>query len=161
MAVCLPRGYSSSVANAPSLMLKACKRAHSHGADISIIPIMQPAQQTTECCAVCCLLCVARATVYETLQDAPLLRQIPWAYLMVDEAHRLKNAGSALYSELSGWAFRNKLLVTGTPLQNSMRELWALLNFLEPGRFGAADEFEAAYRVEGAAVSWDWGTSRA
>jgi chromodomain-helicase-DNA-binding protein 1 len=90
------------------------------------------------------------------LQDAALLRQIPWAYLIVDEAHRLKNAESALYSELSGWAFRNKLLVTGTPLQNSMRELWALLNFLEPGRFGAADEFEAAYRVEGAAVSWGY-----
>jgi chromodomain-helicase-DNA-binding protein 1 len=73
---------------------------------------------------------------------------------MVDEAHRLKNAESALYVELSGWSFKNKLLVTGTPLQNSMRELWALLNFLEPGRFGGAEEFEAAYRVEGAAVSW-------
>lgn len=36
-----------------------------------------------------------------------------------------------------------------------MRELWALLNFLEPGQFGAADEFEAAYRVDGAAVSVD------
>jgi chromodomain-helicase-DNA-binding protein 1 len=86
------------------------------------------------------------------LQDAALLKQIPWAYLLVDEAHRLKNSESALYQELSSWSFKSKLLVTGTPLQNSMRELWALLNFLEPGRFGAADEFEAAYRVEGAAV---------
>lgn len=86
------------------------------------------------------------------LQDALLLKQIPWAYLLVDEAHRLKNSESALYQELSSWSFKSKLLVTGTPLQNSMRELWALLNFLEPGRFGAADEFEAAYRVEGAAV---------
>lgn len=58
-----------------------------------------------------------------------------------------------LLQELSTWSFKNKLLVTGTPLQNSMRELWALLNFLEPGRFGALEEFEAAYRVDGAGVS--------
>lgn len=54
--------------------------------------------------------------------------------------------------ELSTWNFKNKLLVTGTPLQNSMRELWALLNFLEPGRFGAMDEFEAAYKMDGTGV---------
>jgi chromodomain-helicase-DNA-binding protein 1 len=86
------------------------------------------------------------------MQDAALLRQIPWAYLLVDEAHRLKNSESALYQELATWSFKSKLLVTGTPLQNSMRELWALLNFLEPGRFGTAEDFDAAYKVEGAAV---------
>jgi chromodomain-helicase-DNA-binding protein 1 len=37
-----------------------------------------------------------------------------------------------LVQELAGWSFTNKLLVTGTPLQNSLRELWALLHFLEP-----------------------------
>jgi hypothetical protein len=60
--------------------------------------------------------------------------QIRWNYLVVDEAHRLKNAESALYCELAAWHFRNKLLVTGTPLQNSLRELWALLHFLEPDK---------------------------
>ncbi len=60
--------------------------------------------------------------------------QVKWNYLVVDEAHRLKNAESALYLELSSWHFRNKLLVTGTPLQNSLKELWALLHFLEPNK---------------------------
>lgn len=52
--------------------------------------------------------------------------------------------------ELSTWSFKNKLLVTGTPLQNSMRELWALLHFLQPGAFGTAEDFEEAYKMEGA-----------
>jgi len=55
--------------------------------------------------------------------------------------------------ELSTWSFKNKLLVTGTPLQNSMRELWALLNFLEPGHFGSMEDFESAYKMEGTGVS--------
>lgn len=42
--------------------------------------------------------------------------------------------------------------MTGTPLQNSMRELWALLHFLEPGQFGSMEDFEAAYKMDGAAV---------
>ena len=64
-------------------------------------------------------------TTYElALKDAELLREIEWGQLMVDEAHRLKNDESALYKELSSWKFRSKLLVTGTPLQNNLRELW-------------------------------------
>ena len=57
-------------------------------------------------------------TTYElVLKDADMLRARPWSYLIVDEAHRLKNSESALYQELAGWPFRNKLLVTGTPIQ--------------------------------------------
>ncbi|KAL6759847.1 SNF2 family N-terminal domain-containing protein [Haematococcus lacustris] len=88
-------------------------------------------------------------TTYELiLKDAHVLGSIRWNYMLVDEAHRLKNAESALYQELASWSFANKLLVTGTPLQNSLRELWALLHFLEPDKFPDADYFESAYQVQ-------------
>jgi chromodomain-helicase-DNA-binding protein 1 len=88
----------------------------------------------------------ALITTYElALKDAAILRNVKWSYLMVDEAHRLKNNESALYRELSQWNFKSKLLVTGTPLQNNMRELWCLLHFLHPEKFPSAEEFEANY----------------
>jgi chromodomain-helicase-DNA-binding protein 1 len=88
----------------------------------------------------------ALITTYElALKDAAILRNVKWSYLMVDEAHRLKNNESALYRELSQWNFKSKLLVTGTPLQNNMRELWCLLHFLHPEKFPSAEEFEATY----------------
>jgi chromodomain-helicase-DNA-binding protein 1 len=88
----------------------------------------------------------ALITTYElALKDASILRNVKWSYLMVDEAHRLKNNESALYRELSQWNFKSKLLVTGTPLQNNMRELWCLLHFLHPEKFPSAEEFEANY----------------
>ena len=52
-----------------------------------------------------------------------------------------------IVQELASWTFRNKLLVTGTPLQNSMKELWALLHFLEPNRFPDCASFEAHHSL--------------
>ena len=50
--------------------------------------------------------------------------------------------------ELTRWKFKNKLLVTGTPLQNSMHELWALLHFLEPLKFPDADAFVSRHSLQ-------------
>ena len=73
-------------------------------------------------------------TTYEVvLKDSTFMKSIQWAYLMVDEAHRLKNNESSLYRELSGFHCKTRLLVTGTPLQNNVKELWALLRFLPQG----------------------------
>ena len=53
-------------------------------------------------------------TTYELiLKDAAILNQIKWNYMMVDEAHRLKNHESALYQEMTQFHFKNRLLITG------------------------------------------------
>ncbi|KCV68048.1 hypothetical protein H696_05514 [Fonticula alba] len=79
------------------------------------------------------------------LRDFAYLSPIRWAYLGVDEAHRLKNSESQLYEHLISLNTANRLLITGTPLQNAIRELWALLQFLQPTKFTSLEEFEATY----------------
>lgn len=65
-----------------------------------------------------------------------------WHYLVVDEGHRLKNAQSRLSDILRTYSARRRLLLTGTPLQNNLQELWALLHFLLPRVFVSADSFD-------------------
>jgi len=62
------------------------------------------------------------------------LHSISWSVLGVDEAHRLKNDDSLLYKTLIGFDTNHRMLITGTPLQNSLKELWALLHFIMPKR---------------------------
>ena len=69
-------------------------------------------------------------------------------YIVVDEAHRLKNENSILSVELRKLKSRNRLLLTGTPLQNNLHELWALLNFLLPNMFSDADEFDSYFNLK-------------
>jgi chromodomain-helicase-DNA-binding protein 1 len=85
-------------------------------------------------------------STYEiVLKDKDILKTIEWNFLVVDEAHRLKNSGSALHEALKEFVTANRLLITGTPLQNSLKELWALLNFLEPRKFPSLSQFETQY----------------
>ncbi|KAL7592715.1 hypothetical protein Lser_V15G33809 [Lactuca serriola] len=77
------------------------------------------------------------------MRDKAFLKKIPWFYMVVDEGHRLKNAESVLAKTLvSGYQIRRRLLLTGTPIQNSLQELWALLNFLLPTIFNSVENFE-------------------
>jgi len=88
----------------------------------------------------------ALLTTYELLlKDKDDLSAISWAVLLVDEAHRLKNEEALLYKTLLGFDANHKVLVTGTPLQNSMKELWALLHFIMPLKFDSWEEFNEVH----------------
>ncbi|RXN18322.1 chromodomain-helicase-DNA-binding 2 isoform X2 [Labeo rohita] len=85
----------------------------------------------------------ALLTTYEILlKDKGVLGNINWAFLGVDEAHRLKNDDSLLYKTLIDFRSNHRLLITGTPLQNSLKELWSLLHFLMPDKFESWEDFE-------------------
>ncbi|XP_058009192.1 ATP-dependent DNA helicase DDM1 isoform X2 [Hevea brasiliensis] len=79
------------------------------------------------------------------------LRHYNWKYVVVDEGHRLKNSKCKLLKELKYLPMENKLLLTGTPLQNNLAELWSLLNFILPDIFQSHAEFESWFDLSGKA----------
>ncbi|KDO79525.1 hypothetical protein CISIN_1g004355mg [Citrus sinensis] len=90
-------------------------------------------------------------TSYEVaLSDArKYLRHYNWKYLVVDEGHRLKNPKCKLLKELKYIPIGNKLLLTGTPLQNNLAELWSLLHFILPDIFSSLEEFQSWFDLSG------------
>jgi len=83
-------------------------------------------------------------TTYEyIIKDRSILRKIFWQYIIVDEGHRMKNAKSK-FAQTLGLQYQSKhrVLLTGTPLQNNLPELWALLNFLLPSIFNSVETFD-------------------
>lgn len=82
-------------------------------------------------------------TTYElVMKDKARLKKWQYTYIIIDEGHRMKNAASKLSATLLQYEAGHRILLTGTPLQNSLSELWALLNFLLPKIFSSADTFE-------------------
>ncbi|XP_064869640.1 chromodomain-helicase-DNA-binding protein 8-like isoform X2 [Oncorhynchus nerka] len=84
----------------------------------------------------------ALITTFEMiLSDCPELREISWRCVIIDEAHRLKNRNCKLLDSLKMLDLEHKVLLTGTPLQNTVEELFSLLHFLEPAQFSSEAEF--------------------
>eukprot|EP00967_Tisochrysis_lutea_P116562 scaffold187801_cov20-Tisochrysis_lutea.AAC.1 len=87
-------------------------------------------------------------TTYETFKSAEVFFTEDigmWNVLIVDEAHNLKNEASKLHVALSRVRANFRLLLTGTPLQNNLHELWALLRFLVPSVFTNSEQFDASF----------------
>jgi ATP-dependent helicase STH1/SNF2 len=72
-----------------------------------------------------------------------VLGKVKWVHMIIDEGHRMKNAGSKLVTTLTAfYTSRYRLILTGTPLQNNLPELWALLNFICPKIFASVKTFD-------------------
>lgn len=81
-------------------------------------------------------------TTFEVvLTDCMELREINWRCCVIDEAHRLKNRNCKLLEGLRLLNMEHRVLLTGTPLQNNVEELFSLLNFLEPSQFASPEVF--------------------
>merc|ERR1719234_1753104 len=82
-------------------------------------------------------------TSYEMiLREKSVFKKFNWKYMVIDEAHRIKNEESKLSVVIREIKTANRLLITGTPLQNNLHELWVLLNFLLPELFNSSDDFD-------------------
>lgn len=83
-------------------------------------------------------------TTYELcLIEKNALKKLSFEYIVIDEAHRIKNADSVLAQIVRAFTSRGRLLITGTPLQNNLRELFALLNFICPEIFSDYADLES------------------
>ena len=75
------------------------------------------------------------------VQDVQYFQKMKWQYMILDEAQAIKSSQSSRWKSLLSFHCRNRLLLTGTPIQNNMQELWALLHFIMPSLFDSHDEF--------------------
>ena len=91
------------------------------------------------------------------LADEKVFQKVMWKYMILDEAHAIKNTGTQRWNILLNFNARNKLLLTGTPIQNSMAELWALLHFIMPKLFDSHEHFQEWFSKDIEAHSTDAG----
>ncbi len=94
-------------------------------------------------------------TTYDfIIKDKSILSKIKWIHIIVDEGHRMKNSNSKLTTTLTQFYMsKHRLLLTGTPLQNNLPELWTLLNFLLPHIFKSVKSFEEWFNAPFANVN--------
>ncbi|XP_018482504.2 ATP-dependent helicase BRM-like isoform X2 [Raphanus sativus] len=112
---------------------------------------------------VCAMKFNVLVTTYEFIMyDRAKLSKVDWKYIVIDEAQRMKDRESVLARDLDRYRCQRRLLLTGTPLQNDLKELWSLLNLLLPDVFDNRkafhDWFAQPFQKEGPAhnIEDDW-----
>ncbi|TVU12298.1 hypothetical protein EJB05_45935 [Eragrostis curvula] len=86
-------------------------------------------------------------TSYEMINmDSAVLKNIEWECLIVDEGHRLKNKDSKLFGQLKDFNTKHRVLLTGTPVQNNLDELFMLMHFLEGESFGSISDLQEEFK---------------
>lgn len=85
-------------------------------------------------------------TTYGMTQRSDWLRNAPWHYVILDEAQAIKNPGARQTRAVKELKSRNRMVLTGTPVENRVGDLWSLFDFLNPGLLGTAREFRDTAR---------------
>jgi superfamily II DNA or RNA helicase len=80
-------------------------------------------------------------------RDRETLAADEWSVLVLDEAHTIKNPGALAHEAVRDLRARTRVALSGTPIENNLGELWAMMDVLNPGLLGTSDEFRAAFRV--------------
>ncbi|OII75491.1 uncharacterized protein cubi_02012 [Cryptosporidium ubiquitum] len=87
-------------------------------------------------------------TTYETLRrNLQKLRQINWFYVILDEGHKIRNPDSGITLAVKSLGTCNRLLLSGSPIQNDLKELWSLIDFVYPGKLGTLPVFEQQFVI--------------
>jgi SWI/SNF-related matrix-associated actin-dependent regulator of chromatin subfamily A member 5 len=98
-------------------------------------------------------------TTYDMMKSKsvrrPLVQSTHWRYIILDEGHIIRNEDTNIAHTMRAMHFQQVILLTGTPLQNNLHELWSLLNFLEPDIFASSERFDSCFQVSGANMRFD------
>ncbi|MFT4759268.1 MAG: hypothetical protein ACI9XO_000751 [Paraglaciecola sp.] len=85
-------------------------------------------------------------TTYQTaLKDAKLLQEIEFEYMVLDESHYIKNKNSKIFKALREFKARHKVSLSGTPIENSLKDLWSQMDFINSGHLGSANFFQKEF----------------
>jgi SWI/SNF-related matrix-associated actin-dependent regulator of chromatin subfamily A member 5 len=88
-------------------------------------------------------------TTYDIVRkESYAMSKLNYDLMVIDEAHNIKNSKSVLSQVLRKLHSKHRLLLTGTPLQNNLQELWSLLNFIMPNIFDSIEDFSKTFHID-------------
>ncbi|MCL0105908.1 SNF2-related protein [Thermodesulfovibrionales bacterium] len=88
-------------------------------------------------------------TTYSLIQKYEAIKSYSWNYVILDEAQAIKNPGTKQARAVKRLKSRNRIVLTGTPIENSLSDLWSLYDFINPGLLGTSKEFaEYAQKIK-------------